>query len=127
MTLGLSALVAGGAVAALGWPRRTARACWRSSTATTTRPTASVFTWLTLAGGLAAVTSFLNYALTATRRFGHVLAVQLAAGAGALAIGVLRIPAAGVLGAAEATVAANLVALAVVSGLLLHAVGRRDV
>ncbi len=126
MTLGLSALVAGGAVAALALAAAHGAGLLALLYGPDYAAYAPVFTWLTLAGGLAAVTSFLNYALTATRRFGHVLAVQLAAGAGALIVGLLRIPSAGVLGAAEATVTANVVALAVVSGLLLRAAGRRD-
>ena len=126
MTLGLSALVAGGAVAALALAATHGGGLLALLYGPDYAAYASVFTWLTLAGGLAAVTSLLNYALTATRRFGHVLAVQLAAGGGALAIGVLRIPAAGCR-RRGGHVAANLMALAVVSGLLLHAVGRRDV
>lgn len=121
MTLGLAALVAVGSAAALALAATHGAGLLGLLYGPDYAAYARVFTWLTVAGGLAAITSFLNYALTATRRFGHVLAVQVAAGAGALVVGVLRVPAAGVLGAAEATVGANVVALAVVSWLLVRA------
>jgi O-antigen/teichoic acid export membrane protein len=118
MTLGLSAAVAAGALVALGLAATHGRELLGLLYGPDYAAYAPVFTWLTLAGGVAAVTSFLNYALTATRRFTHVLAVQLAAGAGALAVGVLRVPVAGIAGAAEATVGANVVALVVLLWLL---------
>jgi O-antigen/teichoic acid export membrane protein len=126
MTLGLSALVAAASVLALAAAASRGGDLLAVLYGPDYAAYATVFTWLTLAGGLAAVTSFLNYALTATRRFGHVLAVQLAAGAGALLIGLVRVPAAGILGAAQATVAANLVALAVLAWLLIRATGAVD-
>lgn len=127
MTLGLAGLVAGGAIVALTLSASHGAALLGLLYGPDYAAYAPVFTWLTFAGGLAAITSFLNYALTATRRFGHVLAVQLAAGAGALLVGLARVPSSGVLGAAEATVAANVVALATVSVLLVRAARRHDV
>lgn len=86
---------------------------------------APAFTWLVVAGGLAALASLLNYALTATRRFTRVLAVQVATGAAMLLVGLVRIPAAGLLGAAQATVCGNAVGVGVLVALLVAADGGR--
>lgn len=87
---------------------------------------ATAFTWLVVAGGLGAVASLLNYALTATRRFGRVLGVQLAAGAATLVAGLVRIPADGLVGAAQATAFGGAVGLGVLVVALASAAGRRD-
>ncbi|HEV7732145.1 MAG TPA: hypothetical protein VGR62_08285 [Candidatus Binatia bacterium] len=126
LTVGLAAAVAVGSALALAVAARHGGALLGLLYGSGYAAYAPVFTWMVLAGGLAAITSFLNYALTATRRFTHVLAVQLAAGAGALLIGLERIPAEGVLGAAQATVGANAIALAVLVVLLGRALGGSD-
>jgi O-antigen/teichoic acid export membrane protein len=87
---------------------------------------AAAFTWLVVAGGLGAVASLLNYALTATRRFSRVLVVQLAAGAAMLVAGLVRIPAGGLLGAAQATACGSAVGLGVLIVALASAAGGRD-
>ncbi|MCW5890546.1 MAG: hypothetical protein KIT14_08340 [bacterium] len=87
---------------------------------------APAFTWLVVAGGLGAVASLLNYALTATRRFSRVLVVQLAAGAAMLLAGLVRIPAGGLLGAAQATACGSAVGLAVLVVALAGTLGSRD-
>jgi O-antigen/teichoic acid export membrane protein len=72
---------------------------------------AHAFAWLALAGTLTAVASFLNYAVTATQRFAHVLAVQLLTGVATLAAAVVLVPAGGAVGAAQAALAGQAIGL----------------